>query len=130
MTESSKSVFKYFTIILDYSTTLKGAILMQSQSENEPILCEAHVGFIEGKISVTNIPEQIISDISISLKTSEEAFSQASRYVKLDEPYHFIVEPGNYALECHLDQVKLKTRLFSVKASERKVINFHFINHG
>jgi hypothetical protein len=101
---------------------------MNTSDEKKPVSCETFVAFIEGKVSVSNIPEEIITDISVNLKTGEDTFAQASRYVKLDEPFHFIVEPGNYVLECRLDQVKLQCKPFSVNPSERKVINFLFVN--
>jgi hypothetical protein len=98
--------------------------------EKNPISCEAIVAFIEGKVSVRNIPEEIITDISVNIKTSEDGFAQASRYVKADEPFHFIVDPGEYILECRLDQVKLQCKPFRVNPSERRVVNFLFVNEN
>ncbi|GEM_PF-2347771 len=103
---------------------------MNTHDAEEPLSCETVVSFIEGKVSVHDIPEEIISDISVSIKVSEEGFAQASRYVKVDEPFHFIVSPGSYVLECSLDQVKMRTKAFQVKPSERKVVRFSFKNEG
>jgi len=103
---------------------------MNIHETDEPLFCETVVSFIEGKVSVRNIPEEIISDISVSIRVSEEGFAQASRYVKIDEPFHFIVSPGSYMLECSLDQVKIRTETFKVKSSERKVVRFCFKNEG
>lgn len=103
---------------------------MNIYDKRETISCETVVGFIEGKVTVHNIPEEIISDINVGIKKDEDSFPQASRYVKIDEPFHFIVEPGSYVLECNFDQVKLRSGKFIVEPSERKVVNFHFINEG
>jgi hypothetical protein len=103
---------------------------MEQYNTDEPLSCETVVSFIEGKVSVKDIPEEIISDISVSIKVSEEGFAQASRYVKIDEPFHFIVTPGSYVLECSLDQVKMRTKTFQVRPSERKTVRFLFRNEG
>jgi len=92
------------------------------------ITCETHVAFIEGKVSVRNIPEEIVSDINVSLKKDSDSFAQASRYVKIDEPFHFIIEPGTYIIECQLDQVRQSTVPVEVAPSERRVIHFIFNN--
>jgi hypothetical protein len=103
---------------------------MNIHETDEPLCCETAVSFIEGKVSVRDIPEEIISDISVSIKVSEEGFAQASRYVKIDEPFHFIVSPGSYVLECNLDQVKIRTKTFQVRPGERKVVQFFFKNES
>ena len=103
---------------------------MNTSHHQEIISCETSVGFIEGKVSVHNIPEQIISDIHVSIKKGDDTFPQASRYIKVDESFHFIVEPGSYSLECALDQVKLRTEIFTVGTGERKAVHFNFINEA
>ncbi|MDQ7824447.1 MAG: hypothetical protein RDV48_16720 [Candidatus Eremiobacteraeota bacterium] len=101
---------------------------MNTYDKDGPISCETVVGFVEGRVSAHHIPEEIISDISVSLRRDGDSFAQASRFVRIDEPFYFIVEPGSYSLECHFDQVKLNTPVFAVGPSERKVIQFRFMN--
>jgi hypothetical protein len=113
---------------LNSNNSEDGVIDMFSQDDQTALTCETVVAFIEGKVSVRNIPEEIVSDISVSLKRKDESFAQASRYVKIDEPFHFIIEPGDYVVECQLDQVKLSLEPFHVDPSERKVVHFVFRN--
>lgn len=101
---------------------------MNTRGQGNAISCEAVVGFIEGKVTVQDIPEEIISDISVSIRKGSESYAQASRYMKVDEPFHFIVEPGSYVLECSLDQVKLRSGEFTVGPGQRRVVHFHFRN--
>ncbi len=128
-----KIVAILFFAIVHYDTILfneDGVPFMCFQDRHAVITCETQVAFIEGKVSVRNIPEEIVSDISVNLKKDSESFAQASRYVRIDEPFHFIIEPGAYIIECQLDQVKQSTPSFQVDPSERKVVHFIFKNEN